>query len=198
MIFIELLKKQSFQLTRFDTAIFLRHTHIYVYIAACIYLYMPTQISICLYIHLPVYLGIQIYTYTPYIYVESMLIHVHTSKFSRKQIDLHDAYQMLGKHSHTFFYLLLYTSLVSFKLMCVLVAQSCPTLCNPMDCSPPAPPSMGFSKQEYWSGLPFQYREQVPLFQLMERWCPLVDNRKDHTFLSKIIFESFFSRFLFS
>ena len=83
------------------------------------------------------------------------------------------------------------------------VAQSCPTLCNSMDCSPPgspvpgilqarmlewgaisfsnawkwkvkvkllnrvwllatlwtatyqAPPSMGFSRQEYWSGLPF-------------------------------------------
>ena len=34
------------------------------------------------------------------------------------------------------------------------VAQSCPTLCNPMDCSLPAPLSMGFSRQEYWSGLP--------------------------------------------
>ena len=33
------------------------------------------------------------------------------------------------------------------------VAQSCPTLCNPIDCSPPAPPSMDFSRQEYWSGL---------------------------------------------
>ena len=34
------------------------------------------------------------------------------------------------------------------------VTQSFPTLCNPMDCSLPAPPSMGFSRQEYWSGLP--------------------------------------------
>ena len=33
-------------------------------------------------------------------------------------------------------------------------AQSCPTLCNSMDCSPQAPPSMGFSRQGYWSGLP--------------------------------------------
>ena len=32
--------------------------------------------------------------------------------------------------------------------------QSCPTLCDPTDCSPPAPLSMGFSRQEYWSGLP--------------------------------------------
>ena len=28
-------------------------------------------------------------------------------------------------------------------------------LCDPMDCSPPAPLSVGFSRQEYWSGLPF-------------------------------------------
>ena len=32
--------------------------------------------------------------------------------------------------------------------------QSCPTLCDPMDGSPQAPLSMGFSSQEYWSGLP--------------------------------------------
>ena len=34
------------------------------------------------------------------------------------------------------------------------VAQSCPTLSDPMDYSDQAPPSMGFSKQEYWSGVP--------------------------------------------
>ena len=33
--------------------------------------------------------------------------------------------------------------------------QSCPTLCNPMDCSVPGSPSLGFSRQEHWSGLPF-------------------------------------------
>ena len=32
------------------------------------------------------------------------------------------------------------------------VAQSCPTLCNPMDCSCQAPLSIGFPRQEYWSG----------------------------------------------
>ena len=32
---------------------------------------------------------------------------------------------------------------------------SCPTLCNPMDYSRQAPLFMGFSGQEYWSGLPF-------------------------------------------
>ena len=32
------------------------------------------------------------------------------------------------------------------------VAQLCPTPNDPMDCQ--APPSMGFSRQEYWSGVP--------------------------------------------
>ena len=33
--------------------------------------------------------------------------------------------------------------------------QSCPTLCDPIDGSPPGTPSLGFSRQEHWSGLPF-------------------------------------------
>ena len=33
--------------------------------------------------------------------------------------------------------------------------QSCPTLCDPIDGSPPASFSLGFSRQEYWNGLPF-------------------------------------------
>ena len=32
--------------------------------------------------------------------------------------------------------------------------QSCPTLCDPIDSSPSGSPSLGFSRQEYWSGLP--------------------------------------------
>ena len=35
------------------------------------------------------------------------------------------------------------------------VAQSCPTLCDPWTVAYQASPSMGFSRQEYWSGLPF-------------------------------------------
>ena len=34
-------------------------------------------------------------------------------------------------------------------------AQSCPTLCDSVDCSPQAPLSMEFSRQEHWSRLPF-------------------------------------------
>ena len=35
--------------------------------------------------------------------------------------------------------------------------QSCPTLCDPIDSSPPGSPfpSLAFSRQEYWSRLPF-------------------------------------------
>ena len=33
--------------------------------------------------------------------------------------------------------------------------QSSPTLCDPIDGSPPGSLSLGFSRQEYWSGLPF-------------------------------------------
>ena len=32
--------------------------------------------------------------------------------------------------------------------------QSCPTLCDPMDCTPPGSSVYGFSRWEYWSGLP--------------------------------------------
>ena len=42
----------------------------------------------------------------------------------------------------------------------VLGSQSCPTLCNPMDCIPPG--FMGFFRQEYWSGLPFPSPGYLP------------------------------------
>ena len=45
--------------------------------------------------------------------------------------------------------------------VCAKSLQSCPTLCDSMDCSPPGSSAgfssknlMGFSRQEYWSGLP--------------------------------------------
>ena len=34
---------------------------------------------------------------------------------------------------------------------------SCTVVSDPMDCSPPGPLSMGFSRQEYWRGLSFPY-----------------------------------------
>ena len=43
--------------------------------------------------------------------------------------------------------------------------QSCPTLCDPIDGSPPGSPSLGFSRKEHWSGLPFP-----PPMQESEKW----------------------------
>ena len=34
------------------------------------------------------------------------------------------------------------------------IAQSCPTLATPRTAAYQAPPSMGFSRQKYWSGVP--------------------------------------------
>ena len=59
------------------------------------------------------------------------------------------------------------------------VAQSCPTPSDPMDCSPSGPSSMGFSRQEYWSGVPLpsppQHAGKYLIFCLI------------HTSLSEII-----------
>ena len=44
----------------------------------------------------------------------------------------------------------------------VLAAQLCLTLCDPMECSHQVPLSMGFSRQEYWSGLPFPSPGDIP------------------------------------
>ena len=45
--------------------------------------------------------------------------------------------------------------------MKALVTQLYLALCDPMDCSPPGPLSMGFSRQEHWSGLPFPSPEDL-------------------------------------
>ena len=40
--------------------------------------------------------------------------------------------------------------------------QTLSTLCDPMDCSPQAPLSIEFSRQEYWTGLPFPSPRNLP------------------------------------
>ena len=42
------------------------------------------------------------------------------------------------------------------------ITQSCPTLCDPWTVAYQAPPSMGFFRQEYWSGLPFPSPGDAP------------------------------------
>ena len=47
-----------------------------------------------------------------------------------------------------------YSRSLSYLRVLAKLLQSCLTLCDPMDCSCQAPLSMGFSRQEYWSGSP--------------------------------------------
>ena len=42
-----------------------------------------------------------------------------------------------------------------WQTCCVLAAQLCLILCNPLDCSLPDSSVHGIFQQEYWSGLPF-------------------------------------------
>ena len=42
------------------------------------------------------------------------------------------------------------------------VAQSCPLFVTPWTVAYQAPPSVGFSRQEYWSGLPFPSLGDLP------------------------------------
>ena len=64
---------------------------------------------------------------------------------------------------------------VSFHIcMCAKSLQLCLTHCDPMDCSPSGSSSMGFSRQEYWRGLPFPppgiFPTQEQNSRLMSTW----------------------------
>ena len=52
-----------------------------------------------------------------------------------------------------------------------LVAKLCPTLVTPWTVSRKAPLSMGFSRQEYWSGLPLPSLGDLP-YPGIEPWSP--------------------------
>ena len=54
--------------------------------------------------------------------------------------------------------------------------QSCPTVCNPIDSSPPGSLSLGFSGQEYWSRLPIP----SPMCESeVAQSCPTLNNPMD-------------------
>ena len=42
------------------------------------------------------------------------------------------------------------------------VAQLCPTLCGPVDCSPPGSSTHGILQARYWGGLPFPSQGDLP------------------------------------
>ena len=58
--------------------------------------------------------------------------------------------------------------------------QSCLTLCDPINGSPPAPQSLGFSRQEHWSRLPFPAPTDLPdpgIEPSSPNLCPLSPSR---------------------
>ena len=55
--------------------------------------------------------------------------------------------------------------------------QSCPTLCDPIDGSPPGSPPMGFSRQEHWSGCHFLLQcMKVKSESEVAQSCPTLSN----------------------
>ena len=63
---------------------------------------------------------------------------------------------MQGTHPHAD------THIHACARVCAKSPQSCSTLCNPWTVTRQAPRSMGFSRQEYWSGLPFTPPGDLP------------------------------------
>ena len=51
------------------------------------------------------------------------------------------------------------------------VAQSCLTLSDPMDCSLPGSSVHGFSRQEYWSGVPLPSLRCITRTQVKQSFC---------------------------
>ena len=74
--------------------------------------------------------------------------------------------------------------LLSNHISCLMSAaaaakslQSCRTLCDPRDGSPPGSPSLGFSRQEHWSRLPFpspMHGSESEVTQGIKNWNSIV------------------------
>ena len=56
--------------------------------------------------------------------------------------------------------------------------QLSPTLCDPIDGSPPGSPVPGFSRQEHWSGLPFPSPVHKSVSEVTQS-CPTPSNPMD-------------------
>ena len=73
--------------------------------------------------------------------------------------------------------------------------QSCPTLCDPTDGSPPGSPSLGFSRQEHWSGLPFPSPMHESESEVAQS-CLILSNLMDCSLLGSSIHGIFQARVL--
>ena len=68
------------------------------------------------------------------------------------------------------------------------ITQSCLTVCDPMDCSPPGSSVHGILQQEYWNGLPFpstrdlsRPRDQTWVSCRASRFFTIWATRRSHT-----------------
>ena len=76
------------------------------------------------------------------------------------------------------------------------VAQSCPTLSDPMDCSLPGSSIHEIFQAKYWSGVPWPYpikKAEHPRIHAFELWCwrrlvrvPWTDRRSNQSILKEI------------
>ena len=66
------------------------------------------------------------------------------------------------------------------------VAQPCLTLSDPMDCSPPGSSVHGFSKQEYWSGVPLPVFKKYISYSVPDEEKKLFIGDEELSLLSEI------------
>ena len=78
----------------------------------------------------------------------------HFPEEKKKQVEIDQFYFLLSFLTAGLYMLLYIQQQDRVKYMHGKSLQSCLTLCDPMVSSPPFPLSVGFSRQEYWSGLP--------------------------------------------
>ena len=88
--------------------------------------------------------------------------------------------------------------LLSGVQCCCLVTKSCLTCWDPMDCNSPGSSVHGFSRQEYWSGLPFPSPEDLrdpgiePLHcrEILDLWVTWEASRDQYnpTYLQILLF----------
>ena len=94
-----------------------------------------------------------------------LFLHFESCSLSSLNIYIGIYISVLFKDSKAYISKLLFRKLFSFRIfvlkkqqfvscVCAKSLQSCPIWCNPMDGSHQAALSMGFSRQEHWSGLP--------------------------------------------
>ena len=90
--------------------------------------------------------------FNPYIFLAMYILTVFLEQFVRCIIWVSCFQYFLFSNIINNFWILLQRNHLAVAAKSL---QLCPTLCDPIDSSPPGSPSLEFSRQEHWSGLPF-------------------------------------------